>query len=50
MGITTAVPPDRTLEYAQQYAAAVKDAAQQHSLPVVDLVQQLQAVQGWRDR
>jgi hypothetical protein len=50
MGITAAVPPDRSLEYAQQYAAAVVAAGQQHSLPVVDLYQQLQAVQGWRDR
>jgi hypothetical protein len=50
MGITTAVPPDRTLEYAQQYAAAAKDTAQQLSLPVVDLYGQLQEVQGWRDR
>jgi hypothetical protein len=50
MGISHAVPPDRSLEYAQQYAAAVKATAQQHSLPFVDLYQQLQAVPGWRDR
>ncbi|KAF6252036.1 putative esterase [Scenedesmus sp. NREL 46B-D3] len=49
MGITTAVLPDRTLEYAQQYAAAVRDTAQQLSLPVVDLFAQLQQEPGWRD-
>lgn len=49
MGITTAVPPDRTLEHAQQYAAAVKALGRKLQLPVVDLYAQLQQVPGWRD-
>lgn len=49
MGISTAVPPDRTLEYAGHYAAAARATAQALGLPLVDLYEQLQAVPGWRD-
>eukprot|EP00879_Flechtneria_rotunda_P013486 GHRR01014080.1.p1 GENE.GHRR01014080.1~~GHRR01014080.1.p1 ORF type:complete len:266 (+),score=96.95 GHRR01014080.1:354-1151(+) len=49
MGVTHNVAPDRTLEYAQQYAAAVTDLGSKLSVPVVDLYNRLQQVPLWRE-
>jgi lysophospholipase L1-like esterase len=48
MGVSTPVEPDRTLEYTQQYAAAVLDLGRQLQVPVVDLFHKLQHTPGWQ--
>jgi lysophospholipase L1-like esterase len=47
-GSDAPVPPDRSLQYTQQYAQAVLDLGQELQLPVVDLYSRLQAVQDWQ--
>jgi hypothetical protein len=49
MGISTPVPPDRTNEHTQQYAAAVVELGKQAGVPVVDLFNSLQDVPGWQN-
>jgi len=48
MGVSTPVPPDRSLEHAQEYAAAVLDLGKQLQLPVVDLFSRLQLIPDWQ--
>lgn len=48
IGTDAPVPPDRSLEYVQQYAQAVLDLGTQLQLPVVDVYSRLQAVQDWQ--
>eukprot|EP00775_Hariotina_reticulata_P015398 gene15398-biopygen16972 len=47
MGISTPILPDRTLEHAGLYAAAVKALGAKLELPVVDLYSKLQEYPGW---